>query len=225
MIDRRTIVRSVVGLPFMAASTGCGVLSPRGTMRFRMTVEAGEPGDVRIGSGVLRVVASHSWVGFLPEAHAATVVVTGEAVVLNLRSGPIFALRRRPLDTDLGTPVVTALDPSAPRPGTSELTDVFIERTSNLGHHRGRPLRAALARDQWPLMVRFSDVRDPTSVMVVDPEAVGVRSVVVETTTDEVTEGLDRLLHWLPSYQASVSITVNRINRLNLYAHDFSTEI
>lgn len=74
-------------------------------------------------------------------------------------------------------------------------------------------------------MVRFSDVRDPTSVMVVDPEAVGVRSVVVETTTDEVTEGLDRLLHWLPSYQASVSITVNRINRLNLYAHDFSTEI
>lgn len=46
-------------------------------------------------------------------------------------------------------------------------------------------------------MVRFGDLNDPKSVKQVDPEAVGVRRIVLETTSDPVTTGIEKRLGWL----------------------------
>lgn len=57
--------------------------------------------------------------------------------------------------------------------------------------------RGEVPRADWPLMVRFRDLGDPTSVERVDPAAIGVKRIVLETTSDEVTTGIEKRLGWL----------------------------
>ena len=47
------------------------------------------------------------------------------------------------------------------------------------------------------MMVRFKDIHDPKSVEAVDPQAVGVKRVWVETTSDAVSTGIEKRIPWL----------------------------
>lgn len=47
------------------------------------------------------------------------------------------------------------------------------------------------------MMVRFRDLNDPKSVERVDPDAICVRRITAETTSDDVTTGIEKRLGWL----------------------------
>ncbi len=55
------------------------------------------------------------------------------------------------------------------------------------------------------MMVRFRDLNDPKSVEKVDPEAIGVRRITVETTSDDVTTGIEKRLRWLPTHNGALA--------------------
>ena len=50
------------------------------------------------------------------------------------------------------------------------------------------------------MMVRFRNINDPKSVERVKPEAIGVKRILLETTSDDVTTGIEKRLGWLSEY-------------------------
>ena len=54
------------------------------------------------------------------------------------------------------------------------------------------------------MIVKFRDLNDPKSVEMVDPVAIGVKRIVIETTGDAVTAGIEERLGWLPTHIGSL---------------------
>ena len=83
----------------------------------------------------------------------------------------------------------------------------FIKAVRKLGK-RSAHVSAELPRKHWPMMVRFGDIHDPKSVEKVEPEAIGVKRITLETTSDPVTAGIEKRLGWLKTLEASQSESV-----------------
>lgn len=190
MMARRGLLRSLLGGAITAGLSGCGLFTKRASYRFRMTIEA----DAGSGTGVLQVNAVKS-LALTAHEHAGGAGLSGEAVVLNLPEGPIFALLTigdgKP---PLATRVTLALDPGLNALDPKE----FVQAVDRLGAWLGGA-RAELPRQDWPMMVRFRDISNPKSVEPVDPGTIGVKRIVVETTGDEISIGITKKLHWLNS--------------------------
>ena len=89
----------------------------------------------------------------------------------------------------------------------------------------------------WPMLVTFRDVRDPTSVERVDPAAldksfgpgVRLRRITVAVTDDPVTTGIEKRLGWLPKFWDRMldGSKINNSQALanNLASDSFSTEV
>ncbi|OCC24852.1 hypothetical protein MB02_05165 [Croceicoccus estronivorus] len=186
-VARRTAVGLFAGGAAMLLG-GCGLSTTRASYRFRMTVVTWSAN----GSGVLRVNASKS-IALTVHEHAGGAGLTGQAVVIDLPTGPVFALLTigdgKPL---LATQVTRAL---APGVNTLDASD-FLETVDRLESGSGAA-KAELPRADWPMMVRFRDLNDSTTVELVDPATIGVRRIVVQTTRDDVTTGLRTRLPWL----------------------------
>lgn len=78
--------------------------------------------------------------------------------------------------------------------------------TARLEHIREKRLVPPL---RYPMLVTFDDINDPKTVKLVDPanlaatfgEGFALKSISVEITDEEVTEGkVERVLGWLPDY-------------------------
>ena len=178
---------------------GCGLLGREASYRYRVTIEASTPHGLVHGSSVLEEVAGleNIRIGDMSGKSAGT---QGEAIVIDLPDGPVFALLARPdARGRLGSAVTIAL---APRAAGGERAD-YINAVTRLGGWFGSA-KAELPREDWPLMVRFRDLADPTTVERVEPEAVDIRRILLETTRDEVTTGIERRLGWLPSQRGSL---------------------
>jgi hypothetical protein len=78
------------------------------------------------------------------------------------------------------------------------------------------------------MMVRFRDLNDPKSVERVDPEAAGVKRIIVETTGDDVTTGIEKRLGWLgkegPRGNVVSGPTINPQLEETIRFYDFSSE-
>jgi hypothetical protein len=91
--------------------------------------------------------------------------------------------------------------------------------------------KAELPREDWPMMVRFHDLNDPKSVERIDPAAVGVTRILLETTNAPVTTGIEKRLHWLTDEgltldpQGRPSFSPAPPLAQTLYQRMFSTEI
>jgi hypothetical protein len=70
---------------------GCNVFHPTYTYRYRMTVEVMTRQGLRRGSGVLEV-AAHKLYKMSAQEAAGSIFTRGQAVVVDLPSGPIFVL-------------------------------------------------------------------------------------------------------------------------------------
>ena len=95
-------------------------------------------------------------------------------------------------------------------------------------------------RDRWPLLVTFTDIDDPASVLKVDPDnlaasfgpGVALKRITLEITDENVTKGkVETVLGWLDDYYGSKFDgqryeTINAENRLanSLSASNFDTE-
>lgn len=184
---------------FAGALTGCGSLSE--TIRYRLTVNVDVDGRLVSGAGVIQVKQSDMRPIFGSMGGAGN-EVSGEAVVVDLGAhGVFFALLHGPKlgFGDLGRPawmLFHAFDDLL----KGELHP--LPRVQLLKEKR--PSRV-LHIDDIPMLVRFRDLNDPTSVEQIDPRnlagtfgpGVSLRDVVIEITDEPVTSGVDARLPWL----------------------------
>lgn len=195
MIIPRVNRRAVLALLTMTAGmlAGCGSTD---RVRYKMTVEIDTPQGVKSGSAVREVayrVPSKLLFPSIAEDRPQW-RVRGEAVTVEMPDGQVlFAL-------------LTSGD------GVSDYAgrDIwFIRRELNrdsfvLLPNPPRTTRPVIA-NPLPMLVRFRNIADPTTVEKVDPEnlaasfgaGVKLRRTTVELTDDPVTTGIEKRLGWL----------------------------
>lgn len=172
---------------------GCGPFGGVAAYRFRMTVEVETPQGLKAGSSVYEVVAERNSTRLLTEERAGGVTTRGQATVVDLHGSPLFVLMKMPRAGDgLGAIATYALSPETPRGGI----DNFLRTVEGLGGWFGGA-KADLPRDDWPIMVQFRDINVPSSVEEIRPEDFGVKRILLETTSDDVTSGIEKTLTWL----------------------------
>ncbi len=231
---RRGVIALLVGGASIAL-TGCGVPTSA-SYRFRMTVEVETPQGLRSGSSVMEVrIARGLPIGDLSGVSSD---VRGEAVVVDLPDGPLFVLLKLP---DAGPSLQTVVG-DALRGRRAETPDAAMIDTAALGSAPPGAYKADLPHHlpysygsvrhpelnvAWPMMVRFKDLSDPKSVERVDPDAIGVRRIRLETTTAPVTTGIAKRLAWLVGLRGSYlsGQAVGDGTALGLYGGLFSTEV
>lgn len=207
-----------------AAAAWGGLLSY--TYRFKMTVEVETPQGARAGLSVYEVTA-HESVALTSEERKGGGGLRGEAVTVDLPGGPLFVTLKMPVaGQDLGEATTFALARQAERGNV----EAYVAAVGELGRMSGSA-RAELPRKDWPLMVRFGELADPASVVEADPQAAGVRRIVIETTSDDVTTGIEKRLGWLSTHIGSLvrrprDRSIIEMGRADiLTVRDFSTEL
>ncbi|ASR53711.1 hypothetical protein B5J99_18940 (plasmid) [Blastomonas fulva] len=161
----------------------------------------------------------------LADERSGGVLTRGEATIIELADGPVFVLLKTPVaGVDLGGEATDALLATLPDGG-----DDYIAAINKLGGWFADPVSAELPREKWPLMVRFGDLNDPTSVKRIDPESLGVKRILLETTHDDVTVGLQDRLQWLQNGGLSLdpggSPTTSPTFAQTIYQSAFTSEI
>jgi len=174
--------------------------------QYRVTVEVETPQGLRSGSSIWETTA---WEGSGIPDTAIRTREKGEAVVVDLPSGTLFALLRDPeLGYDYATGLVEGHLSMHPSPGVGMGKD-WKENRRLIA--KARPA-FELYPDEYPLLVRFLDPRDPASVEQVSPnvlaasfgEGVKLRRITVAVTGDKVEIGSIRdRLPWLSDDQNS----------------------
>ena len=190
MVSRRMSLGLFVGGAATILS-GCS-FGDRSSYKFRMTVEVKTPQGLKSGSSVLQVEVWRS----IPigDSSGLNSSVSGEAVAIELQDTLLFVLLQMP---NAGPPLQTVV-PHALLGRRSHDPDGVMLDTAVLRSNSDGTIKADLPRTDWPMMVRFRNINDPKTVELVDPAAIGVSRVVVETTSDAVTTGIEKKLPWLP---------------------------
>lgn len=187
--------------------------------RYKMTIEVATPDGVKSFSSVRQVRQEQKSSVLNSGGRTVDTQVTGEAVILDLPSGPVFALLSRPDDADYAKYIAgAALKADMPpdvREGSGDDLDALareqqymIEVTGAKELARTRPSRDKVRHSEplelWPFFVRFGDLSDPTSVREVSPDSIGVRRITIEITDESVTRGVERLLPWLATWRGAL---------------------
>ena len=202
MIDG--MMRKVMFAGAMALTLlGCAEMFPE-RYRFELTVEVDTPEELRSGSGVYEVWANNK-TSLLPEEAKRDWGVRGEAVAVDLPNGrTLFALlKTNAIHQDMAGLSMTALDPA--------FRNDVVESAGRIASGEGVRQQAEVAREDYPMLVTFRDLADPTSVQAANPAdfssvfgpGYALRRVSVQITDDEVTTGIERRLPWLPSLQGN----------------------
>jgi len=176
--------RSLVGVAGILG--GCALFSGN-SYRFKMTVVVETPQGLKTGSSVMQVTA-YKTAALTPEEKQGGGGLSGQAVVVDLPDGPLFVLLKMPRGGDgLGAAVTLALLPETLRGNV----DAYVTAVKTLGGWFA-DYKAELPRKDWPMMVRFRNINDPKSVEKLDPKAVGVKRILVETTNDPITIDIEK---------------------------------
>lgn len=196
---RRFVTRIALSVTSVALCS-CDQLMGAKSYRYRVTVEIETPQGMRSGSNVWAVRTYEN--KFLNDN--LVFQVRAEAVPIALPQGTVFALLRA---QDIHAPgefvggVVEGHVYHHPSPALS--------MTKNWSENMRRIAKAKpgfdLDPDEYPLLVRFRDPRDPASVERVDPDQLSdafgselkLKRIHVEVTSDRPENALDQLLPWL----------------------------
>ena len=227
MMARRGVMGVLAG-GVAAVMGGCGVLGGEKSYRFRMTVEVETPQGLKTGSSVMEIT-SYKTMKLTSEEHAGGGSFRGEALVVELADGPLFVLLK---NDGTGQPLDTRVTSALSGESSFRTVDDYVAAVGKLGGMFGSA-KAELPRADGPLMVRFRDIDDPKSVDQVDPEAIGVKRIVVETTNDDVTTGIEQRLGWFTQYldrhldgtSASIEDLTSDSPSAHMSSRSFSTEI
>jgi hypothetical protein len=227
--------RGVIGLlsvgVALASLGGCGLLGDDARWRLRMTVEVATRQGVKRGSGVVEMFAvSRIAFGTQSDARYTAGLSKGEAIVIDLPDGPLFMLLKDGSGSgDFEGPIFDALNG-----GLGLSNDDMMTFAKKMGGWFG-PYKADLPRTAWPMMVRFRDINDPKTVERVDPAAISVTRIALETTADAVTTGIEkRFPPWFAhlvakkaEFDGHVSAGIVSSNEITatMGPADFSTEL
>lgn len=203
-----TVFATVWLLLAMLLLSGCKVNESE--YRFRMSVEVETPEGTVSGSSVLQVNAWAIRPGL--NGHVRSMSLKGEAVAVDLPGGQtLFALlRTRGASSDRGLAIASmaALDPSFDYDWVESAAR--IGRSATDRSENGMTQTAILDNEEYPMLVAFGDIAEPSSVELVDPdnlaasfgEGVELRRIIVEMTDDPATEGIEERLGWLETAQS-----------------------
>ncbi len=244
--------RGVLGLlafSAVAVISACGLVKSYEPFRYRLTVEVDTPQGLRVGSSVIEVKAGE--VG--TTLGGAGVQVRGEAVAVDLPGGQtVFALLRGDHEPyDFAGQVmflVTPFEQDGKQQGFGPLLEAVRANSEVNVVPRMRPGFIADVDppfSAYPMLVRFRDMADPTTVERVDPDnlaaafgdGVKLRRIIVQATEDEVSRLLDDKIgkdlwkRWAKIHQSELAkgkITDNEyFSSLagRLSRNDFSTDL
>lgn len=212
---------------------------PSVTVRYRLTVEVAVDGKVHSGSSVIEATFAKeiSWFSNYRERGSAT--ARGEAVAVDIgEKGTLFALLRGVDNQRTGAPEIL-LTAFPVRQGASDRS--MIDRIA-----RVRTLSGRAQLVDVPMLVRFRDIKDPTTVEQVDPldlarsfgPGVSLHRATIEIADvgswpanalglsgDPVTRGIEKRLEWLSAFYGK-QLDGNRYTRIdasNRFANSLST--
>jgi hypothetical protein len=164
------------------------------------------PQGLRSGSSVLELANVKAATFAIATSQGGTGLI-GEAVVVDLPGGPLFALLRHTGQADSTSLANMVLDAMAPGFPNDFSADTGVDQNRKVAWAREGSIRADLPPQRvgyrgkieptWPMMVRFEDLTDPDTVELVDPQAIGVKRVWVENTSAPPTTGIQKRLPWL----------------------------
>jgi hypothetical protein len=169
---------------------GCGRSEGEGSYRFRMTVNVETLQGRFFGSSVLTMTA-HEHFSVTSEEAKGSVGILGEAAIIDLPTGPIFALLRSQED-HLTSSINKALSGHSLKGGVAAHVDL-VREVARLPEGTS----ADLPKTDWPIFVWFENLSDPTTLERIDPNLIGVRRIFLEKTADEQTFELEKRLTWL----------------------------
>ncbi|WP_427964340.1 hypothetical protein [Altererythrobacter sp.] len=206
----------LIGVPLVLAAAGYliwQVRYPTYTYRFRMTVEVNTPEGLATGSSVYEVQAERTTTFMTGnDRHWGS---RGEAVAVDLPGGrTLFALLKTSAHFgDMAGLSMNSLHPGFPGTGYDV---VGVAKELSKGMHKGP---AEVAPADYPMLVTFGDLGDPTSVALVDPddlaasfdEGVSLKRITVQITRDPVTTGIEQRLGWLPAHIGSLVRRPNNV--------------
>ncbi len=200
--------------------------------RYRLTVTVDTPEGLRSGSSVIQVETFVAGPNSIPQPNKLSTRVRGEAVTVDLgERGVLFALLRSETSVDwAGYVLMSATQPvrfeevreEVRRTNQDPSFDISMDRTLALtGRHEipryytngtKRPGTDEPA-SYYPMMVRFDDLDDPTTIVKVDNqnlatsfgEGVMLRRISVERTEDPVTRSLGDRLAWLKDLNGAIT--------------------
>lgn len=200
----------------------------RAELKYKLTYEVQTPFGLRVGSSVIAVYREDTSKLPLP-ATGVGHSVEGEAVVVDLGNGKfLFSLIQ---ENAYALPQNTFSNLMKEGMGIVEFTRLLSETQPS----------AQLPNSEIPLLVRFDDINNPTSVKKVDPsdlaavfgEDYSLRSITLEITDEDVTVGeVENVLGWLETVwpnklDGNRYETIEADNRFanSLSTGNFSTEI
>ncbi|MFL6844355.1 MAG: hypothetical protein ACJ8ER_05695 [Allosphingosinicella sp.] len=203
-------VKRWAAIGLLAAGTawlaGCGTAGP-GRLRYRMTVEVDTPEGVKSGSSVIESIITQgqrfgdsSGISYAVKGEAVTVDLGGGQMLFVLLSGRDMA----PADFQAslfhnaleGGAVAT---PPLPRKYAAQEWREEREAANSI-----RPV-VVLNWNDYPTMVRFTDLEDPKTLTVVSPadlsnefgNGVSIRRITIAVTDDPITDEIRNRLKWL----------------------------
>lgn len=193
--------RTVLGLMALGAAVVLGGCGSRRTLRYKMTVEVETPQGVKTGFAVREIVIRRPPAVPMLGEDRGSISVRGEAVAVALPDGQtLFAL-------------LTSGDHVVDYAGRDVF---FLFRELEGPHIQLWPDPPSTSRPQitnpLPLLVRFRDISDPTSVERVEPTAldaafgpgVTLKRITIEKTREDVTVGIEKRLGWLGNHNDSL---------------------
>lgn len=221
MINRRQFSRSGLAVLLTASAlplSGCGLGGEQfPDYRYCLTVEVDTPEGLKTGYSVIEVSTARAGENSIPTPRLISMRSRGQAVVVDLgKRGLLFAILSNGESSDWANDVMLLLTPPLPEPRKWTDEDVrnwFPKRFAAMLEHREvievpRYYPDNGNRDDIParpLLVRFGDISDPTSVEKVDPDAlsasfgegVKLRRITIQLTEEPVTTGIEKRLVWL----------------------------
>jgi hypothetical protein len=204
MILRSYLSVVVVALLMTAGLAGC---SKAESYRYKLTLAVNTPGGVKRSSSVVEVLFYDVSIPARGVMHK----LRGEALYLDLGPSvrPLIVLLTSRLHPRYGKEQRWTRDAG---PDDSLLSQLYgppladvLDDVSRLAGMRG-PGR--IAPTDLPDLVTFANVNDPKSVIEVDPndlqatlgQSVTWNEIMLESTDEPVTEGIELKLKWLPAY-------------------------
>lgn len=191
MISRRVFAGMLVGVALVATS-GCGP-SKSQRFHFRLAIEVETPQGIRRASGVYMVWAKPS----LPGATSRLWGEEGEAVAVDLPNGQtLFSLLKTgAMHGDIASLSMATLD--------EEFNNTMVESAERLSGRYSDVV--PVARENYPMLVTFKDINEPSSVVLVDPDDLAasfgkgykLKAITAELTSDPVTTGIEKRLNAL----------------------------
>jgi len=164
MMARRRLLKAFVG-SFAAMASGCGMFPAK--YRFKMIVEVETPSGIRRGSAIYEVEAVRH-INLDTRDSGSSGKLRGEALIINFPNGKnLFALLRMASNEtrDLAWMSMKVLDPKFDGNSYKSILDIKNSRM----HNSPTPV----GDDDFPLLITFSDIKDPSTAIKVNPDKLG----------------------------------------------------